>query len=396
VVAVYETGKLLGSRIEADGTVVRRPFSGGGGAGQAMGVGAMRERVHAATMRVLREILYGRVKAEQGLRLQIWRRQGSRRYGRGRLEREQREVDSLSAEAGHARLLAGQLVARLKRGSVGMLRASMARVAKGELGMRVVLWRAACVDHAKLSLARGEAEARKLSGVQQLRLVLAYRSKGEIGMRLTHWRVRLKADAFTADEAERRQRVAQAAALTEMSPRHRDAALRSMTPEAEAALLSSMRPEERKAALSSMTPLQEAAVLAAMSPSQRAASLRGMSMEEEAATLMAMTPPQEAAALRGMNPEERKAALHAMSAQGEARALRGMRPVERLAALKQMSVEEAGSVLASMSPGDEAELLREMDPTDRAKALRAMRPDQEADVPPVLLIAHTSIYGNNH
>ena len=86
---------------------------------------------------------------------------------------------------------------------VRMMRQVMARMVKGEIGMRLVVWRTAVQDevHGKqLRLLQDGLEARMMAqgqgaGVTMMKQAMARMVKGEVGMRLVVWRTAVQDEA---------------------------------------------------------------------------------------------------------------------------------------------------------------------------------------------------------
>jgi len=131
-----------------------------------------------AGMRQLRQILKRLAKGEIGLRLEIWGQEKKR-----------------SAHAAHAAMRASlelQMKANSQEAGLRQLRQIMARMARGELGMRKEVWWTAMKDEQRqLELAAQQAalETKAASescgaGLRQLRQIMARMVRGELGMRI--------------------------------------------------------------------------------------------------------------------------------------------------------------------------------------------------------------------
>ena len=109
---------------------------------------------------------------------------------------------------------AGELEAMMKRKSknqaIGKLRVAFARIARGEVGMRVFVWSMRTREAKEARMASALAAKMKAQGLNKLRDTMARIMRGEIGMRLHIWGAQLSAD---------RQASAAAAAAAEMGLR---------------------------------------------------------------------------------------------------------------------------------------------------------------------------------
>ena len=86
---------------------------------------------------------------------------------------------------------------------VRLLRQVMVRMVKGDVGMRLEAWRAMVVTegYAKRGAARDGLKALlkaqgQEAGVRMMRHVMVRMAKGEVGMRLEVWRTKAKLDAY--------------------------------------------------------------------------------------------------------------------------------------------------------------------------------------------------------
>merc|ERR1719502_1598566 len=143
-----------------------------------------------AALRQLRQIMVRIMKGEGGMRVEIWR-----------------TAVKMDAYAKHRELqaaLEAQMQAQGQGAGLRQLRQILARMVKGEMGMRVEIWRTAMKDEMRadqMARLQSELEARaadaaKGAALRQLRQILARMVKGEVGMRVEIWRTAMKMDAY--------------------------------------------------------------------------------------------------------------------------------------------------------------------------------------------------------
>merc|ERR1719482_673476 len=211
------------------------------------------------------------VKGEVGLRVEIWRTAMKDEMRAEQMARLQSELEARAADAskGAALRQLRQIMVRIMKGEVGMkveiwhmgvkmdayakyeamqaaleaqmkaqgqgaglrqLRQIMVRLVKGEVGLRVEIWRTAMKDEVRaLEMARLQrdleeraADASKGAGLRQLRQIMVRLMKGEVGMRVEIWRTGVKMDAYA------RHRELQAALEAQMQAQGQGAGLRQL------------------------------------------------------------------------------------------------------------------------------------------------------------------------
>merc|ERR1719502_1954241 len=143
-----------------------------------------------AALRQLRQIMVRMMKGEVGMRVEIWR-----------------TAVKMDAYAKHRELqaaLEAQMQAQGQGAGLRQLRQILARMVKGEMGMRVEIWRTAMKDEMRadqMARLQSELEARaadaaKGAALRQLRQIMVRMMKGEVGMRVEIWRTAVKMDAY--------------------------------------------------------------------------------------------------------------------------------------------------------------------------------------------------------
>eukprot|EP00656_Telonema_subtile_P034196 TRINITY_DN38316_c0_g1_i1.p1 TRINITY_DN38316_c0_g1~~TRINITY_DN38316_c0_g1_i1.p1 ORF type:complete len:639 (-),score=99.74 TRINITY_DN38316_c0_g1_i1:26-1942(-) len=133
-------------------------------------------------LREMEQALSRRMKGELAMRVVVWK--GSRRCDVDRAQREL--VGRLRVEERSGR----------QRAAMGHLRQSVSRMLRGEIGMRLGMWRrevhrhvAQCSAVAVAEVLMQEADSKKSRGVRGLQQVLARMLLGEMGMRVLVWKV---------------------------------------------------------------------------------------------------------------------------------------------------------------------------------------------------------------
>ena len=123
-----------------------------------------------------------------------------------------RQAVKMDAYAKHAELqaaLEAQMKAQGQGAGLRMLRQIMLRMVKGEAGMRVEIWRTMMKDEVRAEemarlqadLEARAADASKGAALRQLRAIMVRIMKGESAMRLEMWRTAVKMDAYAMHEA---------------------------------------------------------------------------------------------------------------------------------------------------------------------------------------------------
>merc|ERR1719311_566348 len=118
------------------------------------------------------------MKGEVGMRVEIWR-MGVKMDAYARYEAMQAALEA-------------QMKAQGQGAGLRQLRQIMVRMVKGEVGLRVEIWRTTMKDEVRaLEMARLQreleeraADASKGAGLRQLRQIMVRMMKGEVGMRV--------------------------------------------------------------------------------------------------------------------------------------------------------------------------------------------------------------------
>jgi len=156
--------------------------------------GQLAAQGQGAGLRMLRQVLARQVKGELGMRMEIWKMAVVDDKHATQLRAMQKELErSLSDTSSGAGLRA--------------LRQVFARIMKGELGLRIEVWRTAAKMAAMEEFQRIQAELEakmrsqgQSAGLKQLQLIMMRMVKGEVGMRLHIWRMAVKeANANSGD-----------------------------------------------------------------------------------------------------------------------------------------------------------------------------------------------------
>merc|ERR1719240_1601395 len=143
-----------------------------------------------AALRQLKQIMVRLMKGEVGMRLEMWR--------------QQVKMDAYARYQEMQAALEAQMKAQGQGAGLRQLRQIMVRLVKGEVGLRVEIWRTAMKDEVRaLEMARLQrdlearaADASKGAGLRQLRQIMVRMVKGEVGMRVEIWRTAVKMDAY--------------------------------------------------------------------------------------------------------------------------------------------------------------------------------------------------------
>merc|ERR1719502_1001970 len=146
----------------------------------------MKAQGQGAGLRQLRQIMMRMVKGEGGLRVEIWRTAMKDEVRAMEMARLQRDLEARAADAS-------------KGAGLRQLRQIMVRLMKGEVGMRVEVWRMGVkVDaYAKYEAMQAALEAQMKAqgqgaGLRQLRQIMMRMVKGEVGMRVEVWRTTMR------------------------------------------------------------------------------------------------------------------------------------------------------------------------------------------------------------
>merc|ERR1719181_1712753 len=143
-----------------------------------------------AALRQLKQIMVRIMKGEVAMRLEVWR-----------------SLMKMDAYAKHAELqaaLEAQMRSQGQGAGLRMLRQIFARMVKGEVGMRVEIWRTTMKDEVRAremarlqrELEARAADASKGAALRQLKQIMVRIMKGEVAMRLEVWRSLMKMDAY--------------------------------------------------------------------------------------------------------------------------------------------------------------------------------------------------------
>ena len=149
----------------------------------------MRAEAQLAGLGVLRQVMARQLKGELGLRLEIWHSVMQSEMQTAQLKKLQAELEAKAADAS-------------KGAGLRQLKQVMVRLAKGETAMRLEIWRmsvmtAAYAKHGEMQSAlESQMQALQARGqgagcatsTRLLQQIIARRLKGEIFMRLEVWR----------------------------------------------------------------------------------------------------------------------------------------------------------------------------------------------------------------
>ena len=94
-----------------------------------------------AALRQLRQIMARQLKGEKGLRLEVWR--------------QQMKIEAYARHRAMQEALEAQMRAQGQGAGLRMLRMTMARLVRGELGMRIEIWRTCMRDEKYAASACG-------------------------------------------------------------------------------------------------------------------------------------------------------------------------------------------------------------------------------------------------
>merc|ERR1719247_3348391 len=114
------------------------------------------------------------------------------------------KMDAYAKHAELAAALEAQMRSQGQGAGLRMLRQIMMRMVKGEVGLRVEIWRTTMKDEvraAEMARLQADLEARaadasKGAALRQLRAIMVRIMKGESAMRLEMWRTAVKMDAY--------------------------------------------------------------------------------------------------------------------------------------------------------------------------------------------------------
>merc|ERR1719454_951998 len=153
----------------------------------------MKAQGQGAGLRQLRQIMIRMVKGEAGLRVEIWRTTMKDAVRAKEMDRMQKELEARAADAS-------------KGAALRQLKQIMVRIMKGEVAMRLEVWRSlmkmdAYAKHAEMQAAleaqmRGQGQG---AGLRMLRQIFARMVKGEVGMRVEIWRTTMKDEVRAAE-----------------------------------------------------------------------------------------------------------------------------------------------------------------------------------------------------
>ena len=144
-------------------------------------------KARAGAMKQLQQIMARMVKGELGMRVLVWRT-------------EIKEQKAMAADAVAAMAL--------KSGAMKQLQQIMARMVKGELGTRVLVWRTEIKEQKAMAASDASSASKvekamaaavavtmagKSSAMKQLQQIMTRMVKGELGMRVLVWRLRVPA-----------------------------------------------------------------------------------------------------------------------------------------------------------------------------------------------------------
>jgi len=167
-------------------------------------------------LKMMAQIMTRAVKGELGMRILIWRTTMSEWKRLDALSAMRRELDS---KAAHASRGAG----------IRQLKQVMIRLAKGEIAMRIEIWKTqlkmdAYAKYIEMqAILEGEMETQgRGAGLRMLRQIMARQLKGEVGMRLVMWRAGIRIDAST------RQAVLKASSESQLRTRFHRGSLQMM------------------------------------------------------------------------------------------------------------------------------------------------------------------------
>jgi hypothetical protein len=139
---------------------------------------AERNKSTSAALKLMGQIMVRIVKGELGLRLVVW--QGwMREYQQLRQEETTEALAAAARE--HCMFSATRQMGQI-----------MARMVKGELGLRLVVWKGMLMDYKIQQEEEEQQERRFVIALGQLRQVMARLAKGEVAMRLVLWRAHFR------------------------------------------------------------------------------------------------------------------------------------------------------------------------------------------------------------
>merc|ERR1719502_2453999 len=155
----------------------------------------MRDASKSAALNNLKLIMVRMMKGEVAMRVSAWR------WAAAAASRQAYEDMQAALEA--------QMKAQGQGAGLRQLRQIMVRMVKGEVGLRVEIWRTTMKDEVRaMEMARLQrdlearaADASKGAGLRQLRQIMVRMMKGEVGMRVEIWRMGVKMDAYARYEA---------------------------------------------------------------------------------------------------------------------------------------------------------------------------------------------------
>ena len=148
-----------------------------------------------AGLRQLRQIMVRVMRGEAAMRLEIWRTDVR-----------------MAAYASHRSMqaaLEGQMMAQGQEAGLRQLRQIMMRMMRGGTALRVEIWRTGMRDAlraSELARLRGELESRMVDveaggAMRQLRQMLVRLSKGEMAMRVEVWRSQMRVEAASMHQS---------------------------------------------------------------------------------------------------------------------------------------------------------------------------------------------------
>ena len=149
---------------------------------------------HRWALKQLRQVVATMLKGEMGMRVEVWR-----------------SATKMDAHATHQRMKAAletQMQANGQQAGVRLLRQVVADLLKGEMGMRVEVWRTAVNDakraeamtRLQYELEAQAADKHRGVGLRQLKRIWVRNMKGEMGMRVEVWRSATKMDAHATHQ----------------------------------------------------------------------------------------------------------------------------------------------------------------------------------------------------
>merc|ERR1719305_1489057 len=182
--------RVVGMRVEIWRTAVKMDAYAKHRELQASLLQQMRDSSRNAALNNFRVICARMVKGEVGMRVEIWRIHA--------------HASSRSKHLQMQAALEAQMQAQGQGAGLRQLRQIMVRLVKGEVGLRVEIWRTAMKDEVRATemarlqsdLEARAADASKGAALRQLRQIMVRIMKGEAAMRLEVWRQLLKMDAY--------------------------------------------------------------------------------------------------------------------------------------------------------------------------------------------------------